>query len=455
MRSAGTAAFKALLDYWPEAGRIAVFCGGGNNGGDGYVIARLALEAGLQVWVFSIVHVANLQGEALQAYQDFLRVGGGVLDFNGSIPESDVIVDALLGTGLTRAVSDQFERAILAMHASAIPVLAVDIPSGLHADTGQVLGYAVRAQLTVTFIALKAGLFTGQAVNYRGKVICADLQIPQPAFSGVSAFAQLTKRPALLRRVRDAHKGCFGHVLLVGGNQGFSGAIRLAGEAALRTGAGLVSIASHPDHTAWLNVGRPELMCHAIDDPDSLQTLLDKASVVVIGPGLGQDDWAKRVFERVLASGKTAVLDADALNLLAHSPQCRGNWLLTPHPGEAARLLGCTTAEIAEDRYLSASQLQSIYGGVCVLKGAGSIIAADSLLAVATSGNPGMASGGMGDVLAGVCGALMAQGWAIDEAACLAVQIHGEAADLAAEENGERGLLASDLFPLIRRLLNT
>ena len=455
MRSAGAAAFKALLDYWPEAGRIAVFCGGGNNGGDGYVIARLALEAGLQVSVFSIVDVANLQGEALQAYQDFIRVGGGVLDFNGSIPESDVIVDALLGTGLTRAVSDQFERAILAINASAIPVLAVDLPSGLHADTGQVLGYAVRAELTVTFIALKSGLFTGQAVNYRGKVICADLQIPQSAFSSVSAFAQLIKCPALPRRVRDAHKGCYGHVLLVGGNQGFSGAIRLAGEAALRTGAGLVSIASHPDHTAWLNVGRPELMCHAIDDPDSLQALLDKTSVVVIGPGLGQDNWAKRVFERVLASGKPAVLDADALNLLVHSSQCRENWLLTPHPGEAARLLGCTTAEIAEDRYRAASQLQSVYGGVCVLKGAGSIIAADSLLAVATSGNPGMASGGMGDVLAGVCGALMAQGWAIDEAACLAVQIHGEAADLAAEENGERGLLASDLFPLIRRLLNT
>lgn len=455
MRSAGAAAFRALLDYWPEADRIAVFCGGGNNGGDGYVIARLALEAGLQVWVFSIVDVANLQGEALHAYQDFISVGGGVLDFHGSIPESDVIVDALLGTGLTRAVSDQFERAILAMNTSATPVLAVDIPSGLHADTGQVLGYAVRAQLTVTFIALKAGLFNGQAVNYRGKVICADLQIPQPAFSGVSVFAELTKRRALPRRVRDAHKGCFGHVLLVGGNQGYGGAIRLAAEAALRSGAGLASIASHPFHSAWLNAGRPELMCHAVESPNGLPALLDRASVVVIGPGLGQDDWASQLFQQVLASEKPVVVDADALNLLAHSPQWRQNWLLTPHPGEAARLLGCTTAKIAEDRYHAARQLQNQYGGVCVLKGAGSIIASDASLTVATSGNPGMASGGMGDVLAGLCGGLMAQSWAIDQAACLAVQIHGEAADLAAEQNGERGLLASDLFPLIRRLLNT
>lgn len=455
MRSAGMATFEVLAQRWPVARHIAVFCGGGNNGGDGYVMARLALQAGMQVEVFSVVDVQGLRGDALQSHHDFLAAGGQVQRFDGAVPQADVIVDALLGTGLTRAVSDDFERAILAIHASACPVLAVDLPSGLHADTGQVMGCAVHADLTVTFIALKAGLFTGQVANHRGEVICADLQLPRIAFAGMTAFAHLSQRMPTPRRARDAHKGHFGHLLLVGGNRGFSGAMRLAGEAALRSGAGLVSIATHPDHAAWLNVGRPELMCHAVEQLEALNALLDKATAVVMGPGLGQDDWARTLFEAVLTSGKPCVLDADALNLLARLPQRRDDWLLTPHPGEAARLLNCPNAEIAIDRYAAALRLQTDYGGVCVLKGAGSIIADASSLTVATSGNPGMASGGMGDVLAGVCGALMAQGWSMTDAACLAVQIHGEAADEAASEQGERGLLASDLFLPIRRLLNS
>lgn len=454
MRSAGLAAFDVLKQHWPRALRIAVFCGGGNNGGDGYVIARLALQAGMQVALFSVVDVEVLQGDARQAHVDFLAAGGRVQTFEGKLVATDVVIDALLGTGLARAVSDGFERAIKLINATECPILALDIPSGLHADTGQVMGCAVRADITVTFIGLKTGLFTGQAANHRGVVIAADLHVPAVAFHGITPFANLTTVTPLPRRPRDAHKGHFGHLLLVGGNLGFSGAIRLAAEAALRTGAGLVSIATHPAHAAVLNIDRPELMCHAIEHLSAFKRLLDKVTVIVVGPGLGQDGWARMLFDEVVACGKPCVLDADALNLLAHSSFKSENRLLTPHPGEAARLLKCSTAEIVLDRYLAAKQLQTQYGGVCVLKGAGSIVADATSLTVATSGNPGMACGGMGDVLAGMCGALIAQGLSIADAARSGVQLHGEAADLAASEQGERGLLASDLFPFIRRLVN-
>lgn len=455
MRSAGQAAFEVLRERWPTARHLAIFCGAGNNGGDGYVVARLALQAGWQLDVLSVVDIENLRGDALQACRDYLAAGGVIEQFNGCLPKADLIVDALLGTGLTRPVEGVFEGVIHAINATNGPVLAIDLPSGLHADTGQVMGVAVRAVVTITFIGLKAGLFTGQAADYRGEVIYADLDVPKVAFAGLPPFAELLSRSTLPRRARDAHKGCFGHLLLIGGNLGFSGAIRLAGEAALRAGAGLVSIATRPEHVVCLNLGRPELMCHGVEGAQSLRRLLEKATAVVIGPGLGQDDWAQSLFETLMANDKPCVVDADALNLLAQLPVHREQWLLTPHPGEAARLLGCKNAEISVDRYAAAQRLQNRYGGVCVLKGAGSIVADEVSLGVATSGNPGMASGGMGDVLAGVCGALIAQGLNVAEAARLGVQVHGEAADALALEYGERGLLASDLFPLIRRLLNT
>ncbi|MCQ8129271.1 NAD(P)H-hydrate dehydratase [Methylomonas rivi] len=454
MRSAGMAAFNALRQRWPEQSRITVFCGAGNNAGDGYVLAKLALAAGFGVSVYTLVPVGQLGGDALTVYQDFIQAGGRVSAFDARAQTAGIIVDALLGTGLSRPVGEEYAHAISHINRADCPVLSIDVPSGLHADTGCVLGCAVKADLTVTFIALKCGLFTGEAGDYCGDIVCSSLNVPDAVLAQLPATAHLSSKPVLKPRPRSAHKGHFGHVLLIGGNRGFSGAIRLAGEAALFGGAGLVSIASRAGHADLLNIGRPELMCHAAETACDLHPLLERASVIVIGPGLGQDSWAQDMLRHALASEKPCVADADALNLLARHPVRRPNWVLTPHPGEAARLLGCNTHDIAADRFAAVKKLQNQYAGVCVLKGAGSLIADGGNLLVNTTGNPGMASGGMGDVLAGVTGALLAQGLTLTDAAKLAVHVHGEAADGMAATQGERGMLAGDLLPKIRELLN-
>lgn len=455
MRSAGLAAFNALQQRWPDVHRLHVFCGAGNNAGDGYVLAKLALQSGFHVAVYSLVDPEALKGDALVSYRDFLQAGGKVLAFNPAADLTGVVVDALLGTGLNRQVSVEYAEAIALINRSGCPVLALDVPSGLHADSGCVLGQAVKADITVTFIGLKSGLFTGEAAEYCGDIVCSSLHVPDTVLAKLPAAAELLTKTPLSPRPRTAHKGHFGHVLLIGGNLGYSGAIRMAGEAALRSGAGLVSIATRSAHSFVLNSGRPELMCHGVEQPDQLQALLNKASVVVFGPGLGQDAWAQAMFLAFLETNKACVVDADGLNWLAKHATKRDNWVLTPHPGEAARLLGCSSADVCADRYAAVKKIQHQYGGVCILKGAGSLIADAETIFVDTTGNPGMATGGMGDVLSGMIGALMAQGLSGMEAAKLAVYVHGEAADAIAAEGGERGMLASDLLPKIREFLNS
>ncbi|MGZ4998046.1 MAG: NAD(P)H-hydrate dehydratase, partial [Methylobacter sp.] len=367
---------------------------------------------------------------------------------------ADVLVDALLGTGLDRPVAGLYAEAIQAMNAHSAPVVAVDIPSGLNADTGNAMGCAVNAVCTVTFIGLKQGLFTGQAAEYCGEIYYAQLGVPDDVFAGLEATATRVVKVPLPRRHRYAHKGNCGHVLIVGGELGYSGAAIMAGEAALRVGSGLVSIATRAEHTGLLNLNRPELMCHGVETSEHLSALLAKVDVVVVGPGLRQSDWAKALFHAAISAGKPTVVDADGLNLLAAAPTAKTYWILTPHPGEAARLLNCATAAIQHDRFAAALSLQANYGGVAVLKGAGTLIASEHQLAVSNTGNPGMASGGMGDVLSGVIAGLLAQGLSLRDAAQQGVYLHGLAADLAAEKDGERGLLASDLMPYLRQLVN-
>lgn len=257
----------------------------------------------------------------------------------------------------------------------------------------------------------------------------------------------------LPRRPRSSHKGDYGHVLVVGGDYGMAGAVRLAGEAAVRTGSGRVSIATRPDHAAVIAAARPELMCHGVAGPRDLRLLLQRASIVAIGPGLGQSAWARDLLAAVLQTSLPLVVDADALNLLAQEPVSRHQWVLTPHPGEAARLLAVTPEQIQGDRIRAVTALQQRYGGVSVLKGMGSLVCTPSSISVCDAGNPGMASGGMGDVLTGIIAGLSAQGLSLDNAACVGVYIHARAGDRAAQE-GERGLLASDLMPYLRTLLN-
>jgi len=461
MRRAGAAAYRLLRRRWPAATRVAIVCGPGNNGGDGWVVAELAQRDGLRPSVLAHGDPQGLGPDAAAARAAALAAGVPVVG-SGTLPEhAEVIVDALFGIGLTREVSGEFRVAIDAINAAAArgrPVLALDIPSGLHADTGVALGAAVRADATITFIGVKRGLVTGAAAAHVGRLAFDALGTPASIFDAVPACARRVRYPALRRklpvRARTAHKGDHGHVLIVGGAPGYAGAARLAAEAALRVGAGLVSAAVHPDCAALLNAGRPEIMVHAVADAAALAPLLRRASVVAIGPGLAQLAWSAELFSVVRDAPLPLVLDADALNLLARDPQRRDDWCLTPHPGEAARLLGSGTPDIAADRYAAAAALNARYGGVVVLKGAGSLVSsAGGGVDVIADGNPGMASGGMGDVLTGVIAALQAQGLGLHDAAVFGAALHAAAADAAAVD-GERGLLASDLFGPLRRLVN-
>lgn len=459
MTRAGRAAFEALRRRWPEAERVVVLCGGGNNGGDGYIVASQARAAGLSVEVMTPSHLREPRGDALTA-QERWRGGGGVVKiFDRSVLDSPaIVVDGLLGTGLDKPVQGEYAAIIDAVNASGRPVLALDIPSGLSADTGMPLGSAVRAACTITFVGMKRGLLTADGLDYCGELEFSSLDIPPAVYQRVAPDAtrivEKERHDALPRRARNTHKGESGHVLVIGGEQGMGGAARMAAEAAARVGAGLVSVATRTLHASSLNASRPELMVHAVEKPDDLLPLLDRATVVAVGPGLGRGEWGQRLWDEVVTCAKPLVVDADGLNLLAGKPQRQERWILTPHPGEAARLLGCETREIQGDRFAAVRRLQQRYGGVVVLKGAGTLVCSGAeAVGVCTDGNPGMASGGMGDVLTGVIAGLWAQGLGAGQAARVGVHVHGRAGDLAAGE-GERGLLAGDLLSRLRSLVN-
>lgn len=459
MTRAGAAALNAARRRFPDAKRWQVVCGGGNNGGDGYVVARLAANAGIVVSVLTMVDPEILKGDAATAYGDFAAEGGVVMPWAGDLDaEADLLVDAILGSGLERDVTGEYADAVAAINGHEARVLALDIPTGINGDTGALLGSAVRADLTVTFVGLKTGLFLDQGAEFCGELQYDGLDIPDEYRANVSAeFRRVDDalyRSAFPQRPRTAHKGDFGHVLVIGGGQGMPGAVRLCGEAALRAGAGLVSIATASSHAAIVTATRPELMSHAIDGPEDLEPLLEKADVIAFGPGLGLSDWAKSLFEIVAADARPAVWDADALNLLADSPGKSNTRIITPHPGEAGRLLERSTADVQADRPGAAQALQERYGGVAVLKGAGSLIAQSAESpSICTSGNPGMAVAGMGDVLTGIIAALLGQGLSVEQAAMAGVEAHARAGDIAAR-GGERGLMASDLIAALPGIVN-
>ena len=458
MQRAAAAAWRVLRARWPLARRLVVVCGSGNNGGDGYLLAAIAREARIDARVIAPVAPRNA-GDAVRARLEWLAMGGAILDADAGFPDADVCVDALFGTGLTRPVEGTSRALIDALNASGRPILALDVPSGIDSDTGNVHGVAVQAAATVTFVAHKRGLFTGPALNHRGEMTLDTLGLPDTLYKNSHPDARLLgmRRMAtwLPPRRRDAHKGDFGHVLAIGGDHGMGGAIRLCAEGALRTGAGLVSVATRAENVVALNAARPELMAHGVKDTGALLTLLQRASVIALGPGLGQGDWGRALCQAALAAGKPLVLDADGLNLIARKAvQLPVQSVLTPHPGEAARLLGSDAATIARDRFAAARELARQYRAVVVLKGAGTVIAhPEGEAAVCPWGNPGMSSGGMGDVLTGVIASLLGQGLNAWRAARLGVALHARAADAAAE-SGEAGLIASDLFAPLHTLRN-
>jgi NAD(P)H-hydrate epimerase len=458
MRRAGQAAWRELLEHWPHTQRIVVVCGPGNNGGDGYVLAWHALMAGRRVEVVRLPEHAPRSELAARACRDFETAHGIVHAYAGWLPDADVVVDALFGIGLSRAPDADAAALIDAINAQPAPVFALDAPSGVDCDRGSVPGEAVVAARTLEFIARKQGLHTGAALDRGGVLALSTLEL-SPTQIGDAVTAELLEPEALsnwlLPRRRDSHKGTNGRVLCVGGDFGGGGAILLCAEAALRCGAGLVDVATRAAHVSALLARTPEVLAHAQESSAGFDPLLARADVIAIGPGLGQGEWGAALHREVLASGKPLVVDADALNLLVDSTTALSpDAVITPHPGEAARLLECTTSDIQRDRFAAARELSMRLACTVVLKGAGSIVAApDRLPRVIAAGNPGMAVGGMGDVLTGTIAALRAQGLPVFDAACAGALLHAAAGDVAAD-NGQRGLLPSDLMPWLRRLAN-
>lgn len=458
MCRAGQAAFDLLIALWPRATRLLILCGPGNNGGDGYVIARLAKDAGRSP-VICAVGGEPKDGAAARAKRDALAAGVAIAPWDVSrTQQAEVIVDALFGTGLQRALTGAPADMIRAVNDSRRVVFAIDIPSGLDADTGAVCGVAVKADATITFIGLKPGLHTGAGREQAGAVYFDSLGVPDSIYESVKPVARRITADSLSlpARTRQAHKGDAGRILVIGGDRGMPGAVRLAGEAAYRCGAGLVTLATHPVHAPTVNVARPELIAHGVKSAAGLKPMLAAADVVVIGPGLGRQAWGKALFQAAVRSDRPMVLDADALFFLARSKLKRKDWILTPHPGEAARLLGVKTQAIQNDRPAAVRAIAKRHGGVCVLKGSGTLIAESGgeVIDLCDLGNPGLASGGTGDVLTGAIAALHGQGLPPRDAARLGVWLHARAADRLAAEQGEIGLMAGDLPPAMRDELN-
>ena len=458
MQRAGAASWAVLRERWPRAKRVAVACGPGNNGGDGYVLARLAKANGCLVEVVAVSGPPT-SADGQRAWREWQEVGGVSRNFDGHLPAADVWVDALFGIGLDRSPEGHAQALIEQLNVARCPMLALDVPSGVIADTGQVPGAAVRATITLSFIAGKRGLHTGAARDFCGEVLLDSLQLPDDLAAGLLPAARLMRAAHLAEglapRHANAHKGENGHVLCVGGEVGMAGAVRLCAEAALRAGVGLASVATRREGVAALVAARPEAMTHAVEDAVALQPLIERADVIAVGPGLGRGEWGRALFEAAVASGKPLILDADGLNLLAEHPRPLPQAILTPHPGEAARLLGADNSKVQDDRFAAVDELVRRYHCTIVLKGAGTLVAAPGeITAVIDAGNPGMATGGMGDVLTGVIAALQAQRLPRFQAAVFGALLHAAAGDAAARVDGERGLLPSDLFPQLRRLGN-
>ncbi len=468
MQRAAAAAFRQLVREWPQASPLVVFCGGGNNGGDGYLVAAAARRHGIRVRCVAVKDPGKLKGDAASAYNK-ARADGVSIDAWDQISERDrkalftsagLIVDAMLGTGVKGAPREPVASIIEACNQASAPILAIDIPSGLDATTGVTEGAVIHAAVTVTFIALKSGLFLGQGPECAGRVDFEALDLAVDAsVHGQSPnafrFDWAGLRRHLPRRPVTAHKGRFGHILVVAGDHGFGGAGLMAAEAAARTGAGLVTLATRAEYVGPALTRCPSLMVRGVSHGSELSELIDAADTLVCGPGLGRHAWGQQMLQQVLRSGKQRILDADALNLMAEQdPERFADQVLTPHPGEAARLLQCSVKDIEADRLEAAESIQQTFGGVILLKGAGTVVAdGRSRPWVLDGGNPGMATGGMGDILSGMIGALLGQGLSPLDAARMAAGLHLSAANLASRQWGYMGLLPTDVMAMVPRLL--
>ncbi len=484
MEHAGLLTARAIHDrYGPMGGRkVVILCGKGNNGGDGFVVARLLMAAGAQVTCYLAGNPADVAGDARANLDAFAGLGGqivasadaGLRTLSADLAAADLIIDALFGTGLNQPLRTPLSDWVNATHGAAAPVVAIDIPSGVNGDTGAVLGTAIRADLTVTFCRPKRGHFMTPGAELTGKLVVADIGIPDRAVASDDVHLHLiTPRIAhgwLPERGTAAHKGTFGHTLIIGGSPGMTGAPILAASGAIKVGSGLVTSAVPAGLSMVLEQKLSEAMTLSMPETvdrtfstDAVTPLVQAAearSVTVIGPGLSsQPDSAEAVRTFTARCDTPLVIDADGLNAWAgrmdHFPKRHQPTVITPHPGEMSRLTGRPTPEVQHDRIAIATRFAHDHEVIVVLKGAHTVIADPfGKIWVNATGNAALASGGTGDVLAGMIGGLIAQGRPAAEAAALAVFLHGLAADIWAERHGPVGLAAGDLAALVPQAIH-
>lgn len=454
MQRAARFTMTEMLSRWPTPKSVSIVCGGGNNASDGYLLGCALQDRRIPVQIHQIGDVLRLQGDAKIAFDTATDLGLSIsqhCDLGG-----EIVVDALLGTGVRGEVRANYAEAIAAINASGKPIVALDLPSGIDADTGGFLTESpVKADLTTCFVGRKLALLTGRARNVAGEVVSSSLQIPHTAFqrhAGLKVLPTCEAERRLPPREPSSHKGNFGHVLIVGGDVGMAGAVLLAGEASFRAGAGLVSVLTNPVHVLNVATYRPELMVHSTTDGGIDQELLDKVNVVAVGPGLGRGEWARGVLKNVLACEKPLIVDADALNLLElDNGALPPNSIVSPHPGEAARLLDTTTAEVEQNRPAAVKAITALTQGVGVLKGAGSLIANNGeLQALCDIAEPALSTAGSGDVLTGVIAGVYAQLEDSLLAASLGVYLHAQAGQRAWRNSDGRAVMASEIADSLR-----
>jgi len=472
MQRAADAALDKIVQYWPGVRCIAVYNGPGNNGGDGYLLAAGAKKLGYTVRMFTLGSPAS--STAQNAQQQAFKQGLVCEPISENVEscfdvDADLIVDALFGHGLERDIGAPLYKLFKRINQSSVPVFALDMPSGISSDTGAILGIAIKAEATICFVAPKIGLLTGDGADYCGALYYDTLGIPRRVSQQVRASCQWLDEDFLKRVLpvpkASSHKGDFGHVAIVGGQPGMPGAVILAALAAARSGAGRVTVVSSETHVNLIPLASPVLMTLGISKNAHFK-FPGSINAVCIGPGLGREsgandkafgNWSRTVYDcaldQVIKANLPLLLDADGLNLLASGHRHYENWILSPHPKEAARLLGCSVKEIQSNRPQACLRIAEQYGGVCVLKGQGSLVAQSSgRLAVCTQGNWGMATAGSGDVLSGMIAAMLGQGLPLFEAACAAVYLHANAGNLAAKAKSKRGMISSDIIEQLPEL---
>tara|TARA_B100001175_G_scaffold121199_1_gene103164 strand:- start:122 stop:1636 length:1515 start_codon:yes stop_codon:yes gene_type:complete len=474
MQMAAEFTLDVILREFSPVEELIIFCSKGKNSGDGFLLGSFAKEFGLEVTIVMSNTSNVIKGVSRKAFEEMKDAKVKIISTKSveklKVSNKTVIVDALIGTGLKGNLRKNIKESILALNKLGVklPVLSLDIPSGVNPDTGDADDIAVYADITATFVAQKRGCFTSVGKKFSGEIIYSDLEIPKNLFSKITSTSYVVDYEDSISKVvyreQDAHKGHFGNVVIVGGDRGLGGAGLLSSRAAVYSGAGLTSLVTRPEHVSASLVSCPEVMVKGVDSGQDIEEHLVKPDVIAIGPGLGQSAWSEQMIQRVFWEAEkrdvSVIMDADALNLLTKlklSSNLPKRLILTPHPGEAARLLNTSVAVIESNRFSAAAKIQKKFNATVVLKGSGTVICHKSggtqKWGICDSGNPGMATGGMGDVLTGIIAGLLAQGLTLKEAAEAGVDIHAKAADQASLEFGEAGLTSSDVINELKYLL--